>query len=90
MEDARKAELRARLKRIAGQVVGIQRMLDDERSYVEVLTQLSAVRAALGKVSHLLRHEHLARSVARILGRNTRERDQEINELLRILDQVDR
>jgi DNA-binding FrmR family transcriptional regulator len=42
-----KNELGQRLKRIAGQVTGVQRMLDEERELGEVITQISAVRAAL-------------------------------------------
>jgi len=44
--DGRK-KLKSRLNRIAGQVAGIQKMLDDDRYCVDVLVQVAAVRSAL-------------------------------------------
>lgn len=43
--------LDVRLRRIEGQVRGLERMLEDGRSGVEILTQVAAVRAALDKVA---------------------------------------
>ena len=54
-----KSELGSRLKRIAGQVGGIHRMLEEDRSLLEVLTQLSAVRAALGSVTNIVMASHV-------------------------------
>ena len=54
-----KGELGSRLKRIAGQVAGIQRMLDEDRPLLEVVTQLSAVRAALGGVANIVLASHV-------------------------------
>lgn len=54
-----KGELGSRLKRIAGQVAGIQRMLDDDRPRLEVITQLSAVRAALGGAANIVLASHV-------------------------------
>jgi DNA-binding FrmR family transcriptional regulator len=48
---ATKDQLRARLARIEGQVRGIERMVEEDRYCVEVLTQISAVQAALDKVA---------------------------------------
>ena len=48
--DSREALLR-RLRRIEGQVRGIERMIANERDCVEVITQLTAVQAALDKVA---------------------------------------
>lgn len=48
-------ELTDRLKRIEGQARGIQRMLEERRSCEEIVTQLSALRAAVDKVAtHLI------------------------------------
>ena len=44
--DSRK-KLTTRLNRIAGQVAGIQRMVEEERYCVDILTQIAAVRSAL-------------------------------------------
>ena len=48
---ATKDELRNRLNRIEGQVRGISQMVDDERYCIDVLTQISAVQAALDKIA---------------------------------------
>jgi DNA-binding FrmR family transcriptional regulator len=52
-------ELHKRLKRIAGQVEGVQRMLDDDRYCVDVLTQIAAIRSALDAVGLKLLERHL-------------------------------
>jgi DNA-binding FrmR family transcriptional regulator len=48
---ATKEELDKRLRRIEGQVRGIQRMVDEDRYCIDVVTQISAVQAALDKVA---------------------------------------
>ncbi len=53
------APLRARLRRIEGQVQGIQRMLDEDRACEDVLTQLLAVRAAVEQVCLMMTEHHL-------------------------------
>lgn len=47
MQDEKRKNLTTRLNRIAGQVTGIQRMLDDDRYCVDILVQVAAVRSAL-------------------------------------------
>ena len=46
--------LRSRMNRIAGQVAGIQRMLDDNRYCGDILTQIAAVESALQSVDEML------------------------------------
>jgi DNA-binding FrmR family transcriptional regulator len=48
---ASKQQLRARLARIEGQVRGISKMVDDDRYCIDILTQISAIQAALDKVA---------------------------------------
>ena len=48
---ASKEQLRQRLLRIEGQVRGIARMVEDDRYCIDVLTQISAVQAALDKIA---------------------------------------
>lgn len=48
---ATKEQLTKRLTRVEGQVRGIQRMIDEDRYCIDVLTQISAVQAALDKVA---------------------------------------
>lgn len=60
---ADKAPLQARLARIEGQVRGLQRMLDEDRYCIDVLTQVIAVKAALDKVALALLHDHVSHCV---------------------------
>ena len=55
---ATKDQLLARLRRIEGQVRGIQGMLQDDRYCIDVLTQISAIQAALDKVALGLLDDH--------------------------------
>jgi DNA-binding FrmR family transcriptional regulator len=55
---ASKDQLLKRLRRIEGQVRGIEGMVDDDRYCIDVLTQISAVQAALDKVALGLLDEH--------------------------------
>ena len=48
---ATKDQLQTRLRRIEGQVRGISKMVDEDRYCIDVLTQISAVQAALDKVA---------------------------------------
>ena len=48
---ATKHQLQTRLSRIEGQVRGVSKMVDEDRYCIDVLTQISAVRAALDKVA---------------------------------------
>ncbi|MFI5286956.1 MAG: metal-sensitive transcriptional regulator [Candidatus Dormibacteria bacterium] len=59
-----KDDLRARLHRIQGQVGGIQRMVDDDRYCIDILTQVNAVKAALDKVALSLLGDHVEHCVA--------------------------
>ena len=60
---ASKDQLQKRLSRIEGQVRGISRMVDDERYCIDVLQQISAVRAALDKVALALVDDHVKHCV---------------------------
>jgi CsoR family transcriptional regulator, copper-sensing transcriptional repressor len=53
------ADAKKRLARISGQVGGIQKMIEDERYCVDVLTQVSALRAALDQLGLLLLTHHI-------------------------------
>jgi CsoR family transcriptional regulator, copper-sensing transcriptional repressor len=53
-----KEGVKNRLRRIAGQVGGLERMVDEDRYCVDILTQISAVQAAIDKVGLALLAEH--------------------------------
>src|SRR4051794_40155004 len=62
--DEDKDAIRARLRRIEGQVRGLQRMVDEDTYCIDVLTQVSAVTKALQSVALVLLDDHLAHCVA--------------------------
>jgi DNA-binding FrmR family transcriptional regulator len=76
---ATKEQLTTRLKRIEGQVRGIQRMVEEDRYCIDVLTQISAIQAALDKVALGLLDEHAAHCV---VGAADDEREQKTEELM--------
>jgi len=76
---ATKDQLLKRLRRIEGQVRGIEGMVEDERYCVDVLTQISAVQAALDKVALGLLDEHARHCV---LGAGEDERADKTEELM--------
>jgi DNA-binding FrmR family transcriptional regulator len=64
MHDGTKQTVSARLKRIEGQVGGLLRMVDSDRYCVDLLTQISAIRAALHKVEGEILRDHVSHCVA--------------------------
>jgi CsoR family transcriptional regulator, copper-sensing transcriptional repressor len=58
-----KEKIQNRLKRIEGQVRGVQRMVDEEAYCVDVLTQISSVVSAIEKVGALLLKDHVEHCV---------------------------
>lgn len=83
LNEANKSDLSKRLNRIAGQVQGVQRMVDDDRYCVDILTQIAAVRAALGKVSNLILEAHLETCVTHsFTSGNEADREAKVAELV--------
>ena len=60
----RKEDVEARLKRVEGQVRGIQRMVAEDAYCIDILTQISAVNNALKKVALGLLEDHIGHCVA--------------------------
>jgi CsoR family transcriptional regulator, copper-sensing transcriptional repressor len=63
MTPAVTTDAKKRLARIAGQVAGLQKMVDEERYCVDILTQVSALRAALDQFGVLMLSAHLENCV---------------------------
>lgn len=79
-----KQALQDRLKKIEGQVRGLQRMIDEDRYCVDILVQVAAVRAALNKVGMALFEGH-ARGCMKAAARRG-EGDQSVAELMEVLE----
>lgn len=77
---ATKDQLLARLRRIEGQIRGIEGMVEDERYCIDVLTQISAARAALDRVALGLLDQHAHHCV--IGAEDTATRDERTEELM--------
>ncbi len=69
-----------RLKRIEGQVRGIQRMVDEDTYCIDILTQISAVTKALETVALSLLDEHLRHCVSDAIRVGGEEADDKITE----------
>jgi DNA-binding FrmR family transcriptional regulator len=76
---ATKDQLLKRLRRIEGQVRGVEGMVENDRYCIDVLTQISAVQAALDKVALGLLDDHAHHCV---LGAGEDERDAKTEELM--------
>ncbi len=84
--DPTKKRTLTRLKRIAGQVDGLGRMVEEERYCVDVLTQIAAVQAALAKVGHEVLERHMQTCVARAMeSGDPTERERVVQELMEVL-----
>jgi CsoR family transcriptional regulator, copper-sensing transcriptional repressor len=59
-----KEALQKRLRRVEGQVRGLQRMIDDERYCIDILTQISATSAALDAVALGVLEDHIQHCVS--------------------------
>ena len=78
---ARKAS--TALKRIEGQVRGVEKMIADDRYCIDVVTQIEAVRAALARVEADLLRQHLGHCVRQaMVSKEPSERDRVIDELV--------
>jgi CsoR family transcriptional regulator, copper-sensing transcriptional repressor len=60
---ATKPALLNRLRRIEGQVRGVERMVEEDRYCIDVITQISAIQAALDKVAIGLLEDHAAHCI---------------------------
>jgi len=75
---ATKDQLLKRLRRIEGQVRGIEGMVEDDRYCIDILTQIAAVQAALDKVGLGLLDEHAQHCVLGAAEEDKAERTQEL------------
>jgi DNA-binding FrmR family transcriptional regulator len=83
-----KQKIQARLRRIEGQVRGVQRMVEEDRYCIDVLTQVNATRAALESVALQLLADHTEHCVAEAIRsgggtRKVRELNEAVQRLVR-------
>ena len=76
----RKDDYLKRLRRIEGQARGLQRMVEDEKYCIDILTQVSAMTKALQSVALWLMDEHLSHCVMQAAAAGGPEADEKIRE----------
>ncbi|MFC4558693.1 metal-sensing transcriptional repressor [Virgibacillus kekensis] len=86
--DIEKQAVINRMKRIEGQVRGIQKMIEDDRYCVDVMVQISAINAALKKVGFSLMERHTKHCVSHAV--KSGEGDDAIEELMEVMKQLSR
>ena len=86
MDEKTKVSTLKRLNRIEGQVRGLSRMVEDDRYCIDVVTQISAVRAALRKVEEEVLREHVAHCVEHaIRSGDSKQQREKVAELFEVL-----
>ena len=84
-----KSQLLGRLRRIEGQVRGIAGMIEEDRYCIDVLTQLQAVRSALGRVETELLKNHLNHCIeGAIVSGNAAQQRKKASELIELLNRA--
>ena len=72
-----------RLRRIEGQVKGIQKMINEEKYCVDILIQIAAIRSAIDKVGGIMLENHVKGCV-----KNTIDNSNDIQEKDRVIDEL--
>ena len=86
-----KASSLKRLSRIEGQVRGLARMVEGDRYCIDIVTQISAVRAALRRVEEEVLRDHIAHCVEyAIISGDSAEQRSKIAELMDVLSRTAR
>jgi DNA-binding FrmR family transcriptional regulator len=86
-----KASALRRLKRIEGQVRGLSRMIEEDRYCIDIVTQVSAVRAALRRAEEEILRDHVAHCVEDAIETGNRaEQRRKVAELMDVISRADR
>jgi CsoR family transcriptional regulator, copper-sensing transcriptional repressor len=86
-----KESSRKRLNRIEGQVRGLVRMIEEDRYCIDIVTQISAVRAALRRAEEEILADHVAHCVEdAIASGNKTEQRRKVTELIDVLSRSNR
>ncbi len=80
-----KKEILVRLRKLEGQLKGIQRMVDGDKYCVDVLNQLSSVVAATQKVAAIILTDHIKGCIRDALIRDEHS-DDHVNELVTVIE----
>jgi len=85
MDEVTTRNVLARLRRIAGQLEGVARMIEEDRYCVDVLLQISSAQAALGQTGKVVLRSHVETCVSDAIERGKpAERKEKIDELMEV------
>ena len=85
MDPETKRRALSRLRRIEGQIQGVQRMVDEDKYCVDIMLQISAIQGALTQVSKILMARHIESCVLDSVKAGTRrERARKVEELIEV------
>ena len=91
MQKETKAAVQKRLNRIEGQVRGLFRMVEEDRYCIDIVTQISAVRAALRRAEEEILRDHVGHCVEHaIASGNKHEQRKKVAEIIDVLGRSDR
>jgi DNA-binding FrmR family transcriptional regulator len=91
MQANAKISVLKRLRRIEGQVRGLARMVEDDRYCIDIVTQLSAVRAALRRAEEEILEDHVGHCVEHAITSGTKaEQRRKVSELIDVLSRANR
>jgi DNA-binding FrmR family transcriptional regulator len=91
MRKEAKASVLKRLGRIEGQMRGLARMVENDRYCIDIVTQISAVRAALKRAEEEILRDHVGNCVEHaIASGNKADQRRKINELMDVLGRAER
>lgn len=77
------------LRRIEGQVRGVQKMITDRKYCIDILNQIYAVKGALAKVEEKILEKHFQNCVTEaVRGSSEKEKQQKLNEILKLIHQT--
>ncbi len=86
-----KTSVQKRFNRIEGQVRGLARMVEEDRYCIDIVTQISAVRAALRRAEEEILRDHVAHCVEHaITSGNKTDKRNKIAELMDVFGRVER
>jgi DNA-binding FrmR family transcriptional regulator len=91
MQNEAKAAVLKRLSRIEGQVRGLGRMVEEDRYCIDIVTQVSAVRAALRRAEEEILRDHVAHCVEHAIASGDKDdQRQKIAEIIEVLGRAQR
>ncbi|KYH02469.1 metal-sensitive transcriptional regulator [Bradyrhizobium sp. DOA1] len=86
-----KASVGKRLSRIEGQVRGLSKMVEEDRYCIDIVTQISAVRAALRRVEEEVLKDHVAHCVEHAIASGDKaDQREKIAELMAVIGRAER